>query len=822
MVPSLIPLNNFASDDRSLCYLAKIFGDMYVIPVSSANCPGVAQGATISLLGTMFQTFNSVILAVAALVIVYVTVVGVMLTAHEGQFMGKNWSNLWLPIRMVLGIAALIPTGAGYSSIQIVMMWFIVQGIGAADMLWNSALTYVGTTGSPYAQVTIPTVGVNNSLGVIFQGLVCDASARKNYDNPYIANSNAGGYYSYPPFGNRFTGSDFDMSGTNTSFQMGPGGACGSFSICNKSDLCSGNNANSVKCAACNGQIQALNSAIPLLQSIANQFVDLDYGYQQYYYASITPPAQGERAPQPPDWLQAYCTAQHISPCTGANTSLPTPAAGTSDVPTITISNLYWPYALSPSYGQNFLDTITYAYADTVGKAVNAAIKSQNPENLTSKILAEAQKNGWILAGGYYFAISSMTGNNLKDAIPPLNIQTANPTGDAGNAMHGYRNNYSAASALISAAYNNASAGGGGTGGGGSGGGAGGADIGSSMSELGGLSRALSKGNEELKNSFGAGISGDVVKNPLIAIVAIGQTLLIIAEVMFITFLVATALIGLIGNFSPFVLGTGAENPVGPTVTTIYFFLVPMLLALLGVMVSTGGLLAVYIPLIPYVVFTLGAISWLLTTVEAMVAGPLVALGILSPGGQHELLGKSEPALMLLFSIFLRPSLMIFGLMASMLLATVVVQMINAAFWNVMIQTAGGAYSPGSEGTGRTIRTAITLAIDPLEMCIFLVAYVFLIFTALNKCFSAIYLIPQKVMEWLHGGRMAGAEGAEGLEEVKRGVQTGAGGAAGAGQWAGGQTTSAVKAEKVAGQQAKEHNAKDQGKIGPRKPDNTF
>ena len=178
----MINLFTFASNDASICYLGTIFGAMNgVIPLSTVNCSGMATGGSISLLGTMFQYFNSVVLTVGALVIVYITVVGVLQTAQEGEFMGKHWNKLWTPIRIVLGVAALVPTGSGYSGLQILMMWVIVQGVGAADTLWNTAFSYINVTGSPYAQVSIPGVGVNTTMTTMFQGLVCDASARLKY-----------------------------------------------------------------------------------------------------------------------------------------------------------------------------------------------------------------------------------------------------------------------------------------------------------------------------------------------------------------------------------------------------------------------------------------------------------------------------------------------------------------------------------------------------------------------------------------------------------------------------------------------------------------
>ena len=125
----MINLFKLAPLDQSINYLVQLFGDV------NGVIPGNA--GTSAILGNMFKLFNSVILAVAVLMLVYITIVGVIATAHEGEFMGKKWNNIWIPIRAVLGVALLVPTSAGFCGIQIIMMWVIVQGIGAADTLWT-------------------------------------------------------------------------------------------------------------------------------------------------------------------------------------------------------------------------------------------------------------------------------------------------------------------------------------------------------------------------------------------------------------------------------------------------------------------------------------------------------------------------------------------------------------------------------------------------------------------------------------------------------------------------------------------------------------
>lgn len=758
----MINLFSFPSNDQSLYYLSQIFGSMNgIIPTPTGS------GGSISLLGTMFQTFNTVVLAVGALVVVYTTVVGVIMTAHEGEFMGKKWNNPWIPIRMVLGIACLVPSGSGYSGIQIIMMWIIIQGIGAADTLWNTVLVYLNIAGSPYAQVTLPSLQVNQSLTTIFQGLVCDASAKMTAPNPLNPKMDQGGYFCAQNPTNPFcTGIETIFPSSSYTSQMGPQGNCGSFSYCNQALVCSASGANSIPCLACNAQITALTSIIPLLQGIAQKFVQDDYDYQHAYNynpASKTPP------PPMPPWVQNYCAANNLNPCTKDN--LPDPGIGSANAPNEVVNTLYWPFALKPSLGQgSFISTVTSYYLNTVTGAVNAYISQQasNP-NISDPVLQQAQTTGWIFAGAFYYYISKMAGNNLTAANPAFSATPNDPSGNPQNPLRSYRNNFDAAQTLVSASSATTSSGASSQ-----------TSIGAASPQFSGVGNIFQQAFVSVFEAFTNTLTPKG-QSPLTALVNGGQVLLGIAEGLFVVFIGATVALTGAGYFDVFVLGTGVDNPLGPMTTTMYMIIVPLLLALLGVLIAIGGSLAIYLPLMPYMIFLFGVVSWFLSTIESMVAGPLVALGILSPSGQHELLGKAEPAIMLLFFVFLRPSLMIFGLMAAMLLAVVVVTMVNVTFNSIVAQITSG---------------------DPIELILFFVAYVFLIITALNKCYEAIYIIPQRVMDWI-GGHAAAREGGEGgaLGEMKGGVSAGAGAAGGAGQWVGGQAKAGAEARRKAGKE---------------------
>jgi defect-in-organelle-trafficking protein DotA len=111
------------------------------------------------------------------------------------------------------------------------------------------------------------------------------------------------------------------------------------------------------------------------------------------------------------------------------------------------------------------------------------------------------------------------------------------------------------------------------------------------------------------------------------------------------------------------------------------FFLMamPITIAFAGVMAGIGFVTAYYVPLIPYIIFLFGALAWFMAVIEAMVAAPIVALGVIHPEG-HDIFGKGEAAVMILMNVFLRPAMMIIGYVAAISLSYVGIWMLNSGF----------------------------------------------------------------------------------------------------------------------------------------------
>jgi defect-in-organelle-trafficking protein DotA len=176
-------------------------------------------------------------------------------------------------------------------------------------------------------------------------------------------------------------------------------------------------------------------------------------------------------------------------------------------------------------------------------------------------------------------------------------------------------------------------------------------------------------------------------------------------------------------------------------------------------------------------IFTFGAIAWLMAVIEAMVAAPIVALGVTHPEG-HEAFGKGEQAVMILMNVFLRPSMMIIGYIAAIALSYVSVWIINAGFDNAIAFVQGGSqFGTGPSGTSAgsasfwghmgggnplassgvpssgsgTVAGGYTGWAGLFAYFFSIIVYTMLYLTVVQKSFTMIVTLPDKVLRWIGG-----------------------------------------------------------------------
>jgi defect-in-organelle-trafficking protein DotA len=206
----------------------------------------------------------------------------------------------------------------------------------------------------------------------------------------------------------------------------------------------------------------------------------------------------------------------------------------------------------------------------------------------------------------------------------------------------------------------------------------------------------------------------------------------------------------------------------------------PILLSWLGVMLGIGFVTSFYVPMLPYMIFTFGSIAWFLAVIEAMVAAPIVALGVTHPEG-HDMFGKGEGAIMILMNVFLRPSLMIIGYIAGIAMTYISIWVINAGYneaisfmtGNTIIASSPNDISVNTLGKPVAIRNKTNPGVYSGWASIYgffmaIIIYTSMYITVVTKAFSLIAVLPDKVLRWIGGSpESAGQEAAGWSEDTK-------------------------------------------------------
>jgi hypothetical protein len=174
---------------------------------------------------------------------------------------------------------------------------------------------------------------------------------------------------------------------------------------------------------------------------------------------------------------------------------------------------------------------------------------------------------------------------------------------------------------------------------------------------------------------------------------------------------------------------------------SILFTYLPFAIALTVIFITIGLLLGMYLPFVPFIMFTSGVISWFISVVEAMAAAPLIAMGVTNPKG-HELMGRSEQSIMLLLSVFIRPSTMVIGFIGAIALSYASMYLLNLTFAFAFTEGLNSQLE-GNSGYGVAV----------LGGLLYSIVYAYSCYAILSQTFSLIFQVPDKVMRWLGSPR---------------------------------------------------------------------
>ncbi|MCB1827943.1 MAG: DotA/TraY family protein, partial [Coxiellaceae bacterium] len=115
--------------------------------------------------------------------------------------------------------------------------------------------------------------------------------------------------------------------------------------------------------------------------------------------------------------------------------------------------------------------------------------------------------------------------------------------------------------------------------------------------------------------------------------------------------LTAAWIIGSLTIFGISALASTFSNysSLGFAIRDMLNFFTPIFMMLCTLLFIQGAIMAIYIPMVPFIIFTFSVMGWFVIVVESMAAAPLVALGLAHHEG-HDMLGRSEEAIWLLLN----------------------------------------------------------------------------------------------------------------------------------------------------------------------------
>ena len=660
-----------------------VTGDFFSAFAQPLMWAGPIQGTLISALGF----YSDAILIVAAVVLFYHLAAMTVETAHEGVVMGKRANQIWAPIRLVVAIGLLVPIGGGLNSGQYIIFKVTEWGSGLASNIWS---IFLGGFEAGQGVASIPEFAAD----VVYNTLLTEA-CRSAYDNHDHSGSNSV--------------SSGDPKAANASTdETGNGGGLTASRVGNtkpevkNSQYCGHHNFNQTSQGG-SPTSQAVQSSA---QSCFNTMQQSAQQSAQQYVKYFTPDdLGGSQSQQTPKYDgQVSNIVNDYMQCLAGGLPIP---------------SLLGVFALSSEWGWL-----------SAGAVLSAISQAESDANDLGALIPDTQAPNFAAGGDPV----------MKNQVAPIvwkvsKYITMIPQGGGGgggalgsDACAGQR------ATLMQQAQ-------------------GMQQQGNAQGHF--LDRVLqvidwlaawncvwvSQPDAEGQGDFVLGIefTGD---NPIAEMARLGQACINTAYDAFDIMVNLSATAG--AAVAEKKAGTDAavqagKLPVGSLLQLgnegaqgALTFIAGILGMIASVFFVCGILLAYYVPLIPFINFLFGALSWVLAVLEAVIALPLLAVAHLTVEGQGLPGSSAKQGYFYIFNIALRPVLMVFGLIVGLLVFYAAVSYMNL-FYMMAISTAGGL-ATSHLFLSRLVYNAI---------------YVIILYICANSSFKAINLLPDHAVKWM-------------------------------------------------------------------------
>jgi conjugal transfer/type IV secretion protein DotA/TraY len=725
--------------------------------------PGAPVSPFVNVIGQAFLYFNSAVLFFGTVILAYVTVFGIMNTANDGQVLGKRWSTLFTPLRISVSAASLIPTASNFSIIQLVVLQVVVWGVGIADTTWTNIVQFalnpangaqsalVSKDGSQTDARTLATNVLASKICAIMltdslsQITSANGATNDAFNCPGATSGtcipadpqptltlNAQGLTKVTSIQYNFA--DLNPSGTTANgadicgavainVNMGPAvapGAAGPGTTPNAlltQNLAAVQNTQALAGGIVAANLQAAYGALAgvpgnpgtgldgIAKSITCPYLSANIAAQ-----NASPPVNNCNGPvaQPIDFQNAVNT--YLLALKGMNTAAAT-AIQASPTATAFINqttSLGWVFAGSWHRQLSQIQDAVNEVAKVTPKPtppspdlVSASAPSLDPGFLTG--LQSANQDASALVAGSYAAWAAVNQNNGTNGSP-----SAAPGAPALNINGG--------TVDVSAAFHQFT---------------------------GSVGQYIVRGVVDVMNPpAAAGWSDPVlqVKNLGDWTMWTAETIIAAQTVITESLLAAKATKDVVsGNVvaraANYLTGwanatEGVLNFLLKSLEILWGLISPMVWGLLYV----GYFMSIFLPMVPWMIFSLGVVGWLIAVAESVVAAPLWMVMHMTPEGNDSFIGGQQQGYLLLLSVFFRPVLMILGLMLAMIMLRPIVDFINIGFVGAMAVTQSDSWT----GLGSILG--------------FLCVYAFVMMSVFFMVFGLSQELPDRVLRWIGAG----------------------------------------------------------------------
>jgi conjugal transfer/type IV secretion protein DotA/TraY len=659
----------------------------------------------------LLALFNGAALFLGGIIVAYTLIVGTMVTAHDGEMLGKQWSSLWVPIRTIIGTAFAVPAiSGGYCIAQAIVLWAALQGVGLADTLTAKLVDQFSTFKT---SVITASPDINDAVGNMFISLTCSEAITKQHSGN-LANTNktldtATGLPSGP-----FT----KIAGTQISFYPGAPGYVPS-------------------------PVPGMPSAVPVPA----------VGY--LFYPTVNDPRVGACGSATLNPGNSTFANRKGSAQGGALTSGMSDGANLFDSSQI-YSDVFTAQGpaldkLVASLDAAAKELVNGGEASSVAAKVNAATNawvassanaaSNSASKNQNKALVDAMKSdGWLTLGAWYMSVARAQQDVDSAASVVPQTQGIQVPLEPGEKQHwwnyigiGAGDSQSMVNATISddtrasiaAAKKIANE-------------TSGMTATDAAVKESGMGARLAKYMTEKITLPDTGASSDAsTQNPVVAAQQLGSAMVggSIAAMGSVFVVDQLMRVSVLGNSG----GGISDGFIDLTVMIGMALLVP------------GLTLAYYIPMVPFFLWIGAVLAWLIMLIEAMVAAPLWMVAHLNPEGQG-LMGGAKQGYMLLLGLVLRPALMVIGFAAAVAIMVPMGSLLNSIFF--------GAFLSGIQPSWLGLVSFIAG----------LVLYTYILQQIITKVFGLIYEIPEHSMSWIGGGGGRMSQHAESMSSGARGM----------------------------------------------------